>query len=140
MAARAALVEPALSARWVVGLGCRRGCTLAELRELLRQTLDELGLQASDLACLASSTHKQGEPGLQQLAEHLRLPLVLLPAEQLGAYHERLSGHSRLALHLTGSAGVAESSALAQAEALRGGHAELLCTKRRSASATLAIA
>lgn len=129
-----------MSVQRVVGLGCRRGCTLAELCDLLQSTLDELGLQANDLTCLASSTHKQGEIGLQQLADHLRLPLVLLPAEQLSAYHERLSQHSQLALRIIGSAGVAEASALAQAEALSGGRAELLCRKRCSAAATLAIA
>lgn len=129
-----------MSAQHVVGLGCRRGCAMAELLELLQQTLGELGLQSSDLACLASSTHKQDETGLQQLAEHLRLPLVLLPAEQLSRYHERLSRHSELALRTTGSAGVAEASALAQAETLSGARAELLCEKRSSASATLAIA
>lgn len=129
-----------MSAQHVVGLGCRRGCALAELLDLLQRTLGELGLQTSDLACLTSSTHKQDEAGLQQLAEHLRLPLVLLPAERLSAYHERLSQHSPLALRITGSAGVAEASALAQAEALGGARAELLCRKRSSASATLAIA
>lgn len=129
-----------MSAQHVAGLGCRRGCTLAELLDLLQRTLIELGLQASDLACLASSTHKKDEAGLQQLAEQLRLPLVLLPAERLSLYHERLTQHSTLALRITGSAGVAEASALAQAETLGGGHARLLCTKRSSAAATLAIA
>lgn len=124
----------------VVGLGCRRGCAMGELLELLEQTLHPLGLQLADLDCLASSAHKAGEAGLQELAEHLQLPLALLPAEQLALYHERLSRHSELALRITGSAGVAEASALAQAEVLTGGRAELLCAKRSSARATLAIA
>lgn len=129
-----------MSPRHVAGLGCRRGCSMGELLALLEQTLEQLGLQVADLDCLASAAHKAGEAGLHQLAEHLRVPLVLLPAEQLGRYHERLSRHSNLSLRITGSAGVAEASALAQAEVLTGGRAKLLCAKRSSARATLAIA
>ena len=113
---------------------------MGELLELLEQTLQQLGLQVADLDCLASSAHKAGEAGLRELAEHLRVPLVLLPAERLGRYHERLSRHSVLSLRITGSAGVAEASALAQAEILTGGRATLLCARRSSARATLAIA
>lgn len=129
-----------MSVRHVVGLGCRRGCSMGELLELLEQTLRQQGLQAADLDCLASSAHKADEAGLRELAEHLGLPLALLPAVRLARYHERLSRHSVLSLRITGSAGVAEASALAQAEALTGGRARLLCARRSSARATLAIA
>ncbi|MCC6077179.1 cobalamin biosynthesis protein [Pseudomonas sp. GCM10022188] len=129
-----------MSVRHIVGLGCRRGCSMGELLDLLEQTLRQQGLQLADLDGLASSAHKAGEAGLQELAEHLRLPLALLSAEQLARYHERLSRHSVLSLRITGSAGVAEASALAHAEALGGGRVELLCARRSSARATLAIA
>ena len=124
----------------VAGLGCRRGCSLAELLQLLQRTLAEYDLQTSDLMALASSTHKRDEPALLQLAEHLQCPLLLLPAEQLTRYHARLSSTSSAALRATGSASVAEASALAQAEVLGDAPAQLLASKRKSAQATVALA
>lgn len=124
----------------VGGLGCRRGCSRAQLFDLLQQTLRPHGLQPADLSWLASSSHKQDEPGLRQLAEQLHLPIAWLPASQLSHYHERLRQTSALSLQITGSAGVAEASALAQAEVLSGQRAELLGEKLRSANATCALA
>lgn len=98
------------------------------------------GLQPRDLDALASSSHKQDEPGLRQLAEQLCLPIAWLPASQLGPYHQRLRQTSALSLQITGSAGVAEASALAQVELLSGQRGELLGEKLRSANATCAIA
>lgn len=110
------------------------------LLELLQITLRQCGLQLADLSALASSASKQHEPGLLRLAEHLYLPLAFLPAEHLARYHERLTEPSAASLQATGSAGVAEASALAQAEALSGRPARLLVSKRKSARATLALA
>jgi cobalt-precorrin 5A hydrolase len=124
----------------VAGLGCRRGCTCAQLFDLLQQALRPHGLQPADLNGLASSSHKRDEPGLCQLAEQLCLPIAWLPASQLNDYHQRLGQTSALSLQITGSAGVAEASALAQAEALSGQRAELLGAKLRSANATCALA
>ena len=112
----------------IAGLGCRRGCTAAELRELLEQTLAQLALPLSALDGLASSALKRDEVGLLQLAAELKLPLDFYPAEQLAAYE------------LTGAASVAEASALAGASARSGRAALLICPKQRSAAATLAIA
>ncbi|MWV13063.1 cobalamin biosynthesis protein CobE [Pseudomonas sp. R-28-1W-6] len=124
----------------IAGLGCRRGCTALELAELLLATLHQLQLPLAALSGLASSARKRDELGLLQLAAELDLPLTFCAAEQLASYESRLSESSALARELTGSAGVAEASALAQAEALAGRSATLLCTKQRSACATLALA
>lgn len=97
-----------------------------------------MSLEAID--CLASSTHKAGETGLLALAEHLQLPLVWLSAEQLAPYDGALSNPSLLSKQLTGSAGVAEASALAGAEQATGQKARLLGAKLRSANATCALA
>ena len=110
------------------------------LLELLEQSLSEHSLSIAQLSALASSDHKQHEAGLLQLACHLQLPLLLLPAAQLTRYNERLSQHSTLSLHITGSAGVAQASALAGAEGLAHGPASLLGERRNNANATCAIA
>ena len=126
--------------RYVVGLGCRRGCALSQLRDLLLRTLALYELPLSALAGLASSQHKQAEPALLQLASELQIPLYWLSPAQLHPYDARLSQHSELSRQLTGSAGVAEASALAQAESLTGGRARLLGPRQHNASATCAIA
>jgi cobalt-precorrin 5A hydrolase len=125
---------------YVAGIGCRRDCSLQQLLELLQSALHYQNLQISDLSALASSSHKQHEPALHQLAAELKLPLLFACAEQLSAYDERLSHHSKLSLQVTGSAGVAQASALALAEQLSESHAELLGERLNNASATCAIA
>jgi cobalt-precorrin 5A hydrolase len=125
---------------YVAGLGCRRGCPLAQLRELLLQTLNAHNLQPTELRALASSSHKHGEPALLQLAAELQLPLHWLSAEQLKPYELRLSQHSALSQQMTGSSGVAEASALALSERLSHSQAELLGPRRHNRNATCAIA
>lgn len=110
------------------------------LFDLLQQALDQHQLKITDLSALASSNHKQDEPGLQQLAMHLQLPLVFASAELLGLYTERLTLHSPLSLRITGSAGVAQASALALAEQLSARRAELIGERLNNANATCAIA
>lgn len=124
----------------VAGLGCRRGCAAAELRELLEQTLAQLGLPLSALAGLASSALKRDEAGLLQLAAELKLPLDFYSAEQLEPYEPQLSEGSQRVRELTGAASVAEASALAGAAKLCDRPASMICSKQRSAAATLAIA
>lgn len=128
----------------VAGLGCRRGCTAAELRELLEKTLAQLALPLSALDGLASSALKRDEVGLLQLAVELDLPLDFFSAEQLAAHESQLSEGSELVRELTGAASVAEASALASALASAsersGRAAALICPKQCSAAATLAIA
>jgi cobalt-precorrin 5A hydrolase len=124
----------------IAGLGCRRGCTAAELRELLEQTLAQLALPLSALHGLASSALKRDEAGLLQLADELGLPLDFYSAEQLTPYESQLSHASEFVRELTGAASVAEASALANASARSGRAALLICPKQRSAAATLAIA
>ena len=124
----------------VAGLGCRRECSLEELLSLLDDTLAEHGSSTAELTALASSDHKADEPGLQQLAAKLNLPIHFLPAEVLAGYHGRLTETSARALQATGAPSVAEASALALVEQLSDRPARLWITKRKSANATMAVA
>jgi len=125
---------------YIAGLGCRKGCSAEELLALLQAALVQSKLVFAELAGLATSEHKQAEAGLLRLSEQTGLTLALLSAAELDRYDARLEQRSTLSLSITGSAGVAESSALAQAERLSGQPARLLCPKIRSANATCAIA
>lgn len=126
----------------VAGLGCNRGCPLEPLLELLDQTLARHGLSRSELRALASITLKQDEPGLQQLAATLGLPVHFYPAAVLRDYGDRLSRKSEIVFRETGCHGVAEAAALAHAERMVSHDypAELLIPKQKNTAATLAVA
>ncbi|QXI45665.1 MULTISPECIES: cobalamin biosynthesis protein [Pseudomonas] len=126
-------------AAFYAGFGCRRGCPAEALEALLRQALSTQRLALADLHGIASISLKADEPGLQQLAEHLAVPLVLYPTAQLHAYQAQLSHHSAAAHAHSGCWGVAESAALALASQ-RSGTARLLLTRQVLGPATLALA
>lgn len=128
----------ALPIQVVAGLGCRRGCSLDELLELLIHSLTRHNLTVDNLAGLASIAHKRNETGLHGLAEHLGLELFFFSPEQLSAYQAKTGG-SALSQTATGSPAVAEPCALALA-ARMGASARLLGEKDRSANATCALA
>lgn len=124
----------------IAGFGCRKGCGHEELAQLLNQALDFHGLELASVAGLASSMRKQNENGLHALAAQLQLPLNWLSSSDLQPYDYALSERSALSAVYTGSAGVAEASALAQAERESGQSATLIGTKLRSSNATCALA
>ncbi|GHS81501.1 cobalamin biosynthesis protein CbiG [Pseudomonas sp. PAGU 2196] len=121
------------------GFGCRRGCPADTLEYLLRQALADHGLALSALRGIASIALKADEPGLQQLAKRLGLPLLLYDAGQLQPYEPLLSYRSAIAHAHSGCWGVAESAALAMASQHLG-TARLRVTRQVLGPATLALA
>jgi len=128
----------ASSIQVVAGLGCRHGCSLDELLELLIHSLARHELTVDNLAGLASIAHKRNEASLHGLAENLALELVFFAPEQLSIYQAMTAG-SALTQAATGSPAVAEPCALALA-ARMGASPCLLGEKDRSANATCALA
>jgi len=124
----------------VVGLGCQRGCPASTLRALLDQALQAHRIELEAVKALASIDLKRDEPGLQELASQLALPLMYFSCEELAIYQQRLSHHSQIAYERTGCYGVAESAALALAEQLIQAPAKLLISRQKYAQATLALA
>lgn len=131
-------MQPASGKALWAGLGCRYGCPASDLLALLAAGLEENGLQAGDLAGLASLDNKRGEPGLLALAQQLSLPLVFFSAQHVLRFEPQLSERSARAFAETGCHGVAESCALALAT--ENGPARLVVTRLHSARATLALA
>lgn len=127
-------------APYIAGIGCRAGCSEAELRQLLEQTLNDHGLRLADISGLASLKHKCHEPGLVALATSLALPLAGFEPEHLATVLGRVSSVSEAALRSTGATSVAEACALAQVEALGGRRAVLRISKHSSSQATVAVA
>lgn len=125
--------------RYYAGLGCRRGCTAAELEHALMQALQVHRLRVGQIAGLATIDTKRDENGLRELARRLDLPLQFFAPAQLAAVEHGLSAPSAAALRAVGVAGVAEQSALAAA-AMHGAGGALLGPKYKTATATCAIA
>ena len=124
----------------VIGLGCRQGCTAAELLSLIERSLARAGIPLNAVRALASVDLKRLEPGLLQLAARLELELEVFSAQQLAPYAPQLSHRSNLVFEKTGCFGIAESAALALAERFAGAPATLLITRQKSPGATFALA
>ena len=125
---------------WVVGLGCQRGCSALELRQLMEDGLREGQLELKDVAGLASIDGKSAEAGLLELGHGLGLTIGFFSARELAAHEAQLSHRSDIAFERTGCYGVAESAALAMATRLTGSPATLVIPRRKSPHATFALA
>lgn len=117
--------------RLVVGVGGRAGVSVAEVCALVEETLRGAGLAPEAVTALATVDSKTGEPGLVGAAERFGVPLVGYPADRLAAVD--VPDPSETVRSAAGTPSVAEAAALAA-----GG--ELLVPKRRSVSATCAVA
>ncbi|RVU29307.1 cobalt-precorrin 5A hydrolase [Neptunomonas marina] len=126
---------------YVVGMGCERHCTFAEIDTLFNATLAQAGLALKDVAALSSIDIKADEIALCKLAKHYGIPFLTWPAEQLCRVEPLLQTPSDYVKKTVGVAGVAESSALFScAHAHSGATPELLVPKQKSQRATCAIA
>ena len=127
---------------YVAGVGCDRGCPRAQIVELIESTLRDNPIISGmhDIAMAASVDVKADEKGLLDWADSLAEPVRFYPADQLLRYTGRLTEKSQRVFDAVGCYGVAEAAALAGAEALSGGEAELVIGKHKNARATFALA
>lgn len=116
----------------VVGLGCERGTSPAELVDLARSVVT----RSDDVAFVATLDVRADEPAMHAVARHFAVPLVTFPADRLEAETPRLANPSAVVFAHAGCHGVAEAAALAKA----GANARLVVEKTKSAHATVAIA
>ena len=121
----------------VAGLGCKRGVPVSELRLALEATLAEAGLAGDCLAALATVDLKADEPGLQQLAAELNIPLQIVASARLAALpaSARAGFSPSAAQEKLGLPGVAEPCAMLAA----GEDGKLLVSKRKFDRCTVAI-
>lgn len=115
----------------VAGVGCSRGATAEEILGLLRSSLREAGLSERSVAYLASVEAKRDEAGLHEAARAMGLEVRFYPADELSGI--QVPNPSEAALNAVGTPSVSEASALS-------GGGDLLVEKRKSASATVAVA
>jgi cobalt-precorrin 5A hydrolase len=118
----------------VVGIGCNRDTTAAEIEDVVRQTLRDAFLAFASIGAVASIDAKQDEAGLLQFAEQHRLPLHFFSAEELNAIATPTPA-SDYVQQAVGAKGVCEPAAL---KAAAGGR--LLVKKKKSGNVTVAVA
>lgn len=94
----------------VLGLGCNRGTSAAELEAVVAETLAELGLSLLSVRNAATAGIKGDEAGLLALCAKHGWELALYPPEQLNTVP--LDQPSEIVFKATGAYGVCEPAAL----------------------------
>ncbi|MEY4547501.1 MAG: hypothetical protein RL685_3696 [Pseudomonadota bacterium] len=124
------------------GLGCRAGCALEQVLDVLQQALTAEGRTLAELQALHTVDFKQSEPALQLAAELLQKPLVGFSLEQLRKCSAGAHTQSAHTLQRFGVPSIAETAALAGAASLpqARGPARLLAARSSTGSATCALA
>ncbi len=117
----------------VVGIGCNRGTSAAEIETVVRETLQHAFLAFASIGALASIDAKQDEEGLLAFAEQYRLPLNFFSAEQLNEISAPTPA-SDYVQQAVGAKGVCEPAAIM---ASAGGR--LLVKKKKNGNVTVAV-
>lgn len=99
----------------VVGIGCKKGVSAAEIVDSLQAALDALNLDEARLGLVASSELKRDEAGLSEAATLLDLPLMLVDDARLQAVANRCVSSSQASLDATGLPSLSEAAALVAA-------------------------
>ncbi len=120
----------------LLGIGCERGTSGAEVIGLAEETINGANLSPHSVAAIVSIDLKADEPALHQAAAHFGVPVRFFDAATLERQAARLENPSDIVFAETGCHGVAEGAALAAG----GGEASLIVPKRKSKRATAAIA
>ncbi|WP_101065573.1 precorrin-3B C(17)-methyltransferase [Roseovarius salinarum] len=118
--------------RYVLGLGCARGCGTDELWQLVTETLAGAGVAPGAVACVATIDLKADEPAMAEVARRLDVPLRLFTAAELEEQAGRLANPSEVVFAEVGCHGVAEGAALAAC-------GTLAAEKCKTANATCAL-
>jgi histidinol-phosphate aminotransferase len=95
----------------IVGVGCRRGVGIRDVRMAMGQALSMAGVRARDVIAIATVDAKQSEEALLELADMLSIPLKLLPADVLAG--QQVPNPSPTTERLVGVPSVAEAAVLA---------------------------
>ncbi|ARU61497.1 cobalamin biosynthesis protein CbiG [Tumebacillus avium] len=117
----------------VLGIGCNRGTELAEIEEVVQQTLEELRISIKSVRNIATIDLKKDEAGLLALCEKYGWPLVTYTPQELNEI--AIPTPSETVFKYTGAYGVSEPASMRSA-----GVTDLLLEKKKSGNVTLSIA
>ncbi|MEG1946440.1 MAG: cobalamin biosynthesis protein [Lachnospiraceae bacterium] len=66
-----------------VGIGCKKGKTMAELEEVIKKNLEKHGIAMESILCFSSVTQKKEEPGILACAKQYKIPFYTFSPQQL---------------------------------------------------------
>lgn len=99
----------------ILGMGCRKNKSYNEIKQMVQMAEKEGLIDPEDVFALASVDRKAGEAGLQELAQHLRVPFVVFSAEELNGVPGSFS-FSGFVTQTVGVDNVCERAAVAAAD------------------------
>ncbi|MGN7178307.1 cobalamin biosynthesis protein CbiG [Paenibacillus sp. FSL R5-0490] len=117
----------------VLGIGCNRGTSMAEVERVIDETLAEQGLSKKSVKAIASINLKKDEAALLELTAKYNWPFVTYTPEELNEIP--MQNPSDTVFKYTGAYGVSEPAAMRYAKAK-----ELLLAKKKSGNVTISIA
>ncbi|WP_432821559.1 cobalt-precorrin 5A hydrolase [Trichloromonas sp.] len=118
----------------VVGIGCNRGTSVDEIESVVLQELKRAFLSSASIASLATIIDKADEPGLNEFARRLDLPIEHHEAAALNQVSTPTPASAHV-MAAVGARGVCEPAAI-----LSAGGGPLLVTKQKRGNVTVAIA
>lgn len=120
--------------QYVLGIGCARGASLADIREVAQEVISRGGISPHAIACIATIDLKADEAGINAYAQELSVPVRLFSASTLEAQTPHVTTPSDVVFQEVGCHSVSEAAALC------GSHGALIVPKRKNARATAALA
>lgn len=117
----------------VLGIGCNRGTTLAEIEEVVQETLREQQLSIKSVKAVATIDLKKDEQGLIELTQQYNWQFVTYTPAELNEMP--LQNPSETVFKFTGAYGVSEPAALRYA-----GAQQLVLEKKKRGNVTISIA
>jgi cobalamin biosynthesis protein CbiG len=118
----------------MLGVGCRRGVSCAEIEALFQHVCRTRGFAPLSLGAIATATLKVDEPGLNEFAARHDVPLLTFSLKELAQVADLPTPSERVRAKI-GIAGVAEPAAL-----LAAGTRALVMPKHRGERVTMALA
>ncbi|HUV50874.1 MAG TPA: precorrin-4 C(11)-methyltransferase [Anaerolineae bacterium] len=118
----------------VAGIGCNRNTSMKEIKEFLKEVLEESKLAIASVIRMATISLKADEPGLIALAEELKLPISFYDKEELNKADGIKSPSDMVEKH-TGVKSVCEAAAI-----LASKNGKLIVPKHSTRNVTVAIA
>lgn len=119
---------------YVIGMGCKRGKSLAELDAFIRKKTEELGISTGQVFALSSISQKKDEPGLVEWCQKERVRFLTYTAEEL----QEVAGEFLESDFVKGQVGVGNVCERAALKAC--GKGKLIASKQAENGMTIAIA
>ncbi len=92
----------------VVGIGCRKGKSKEEIKEFIKETLDEFNIFEESLSKMATAWVKRNEIGIIEVSKEFNAELLIYDKYELEEVHERFE-KSKFVEKITGVGNIADS-------------------------------